>query len=414
MSTLFPDGGKSRIHGFQRSFYISYITTPLFFLALFGHIGYWLLWKYAFPQPYESVPLRVVCVILVCWPIVFRTRHFNQKWSWYYVYAIFVINVPFFFTFMYLANGVENRVWQMSLVCAIYLTFFCFKVSAAVVSFVLGAGIALAAIHFHPVGKFQDSQILASLDVLPIFAFALMTALAVARNRDNRIQASLEGAWHALAVLAHEVRSPLFALRAGLHPIAASDELRGEQSMFVRRMLRRIDDMNGIINLHLDNLRRTTAHEPINCDPVAVIDVVSEAIETVDADLVGTTITLRTAQPCTVAGDAAGIRQIIVNLLKNAKTAVLAESSGTGGGNIHIDVIQDGKRCVVSVEDSAGSLSQVATHKLFSPFYSTSKKGGIGMGLYASRMIARQMGGDLTVACTPGKFTRFSLELRTA
>jgi signal transduction histidine kinase len=102
-------------------------------------------------------------------------------------------------------------------------------------------------------------------------------------------------------------------------------------------------------------------------------------------------VDLRLASPpeCTADGDQLG--KVILNLLLNANDA-----SG-GSGPIVVATRQTGKWTVVSVSDEGCGMSrEFMENDLFKPFRTT-KKRGLGIGLYQSRAIVEAHGGRIDV-----------------
>jgi C4-dicarboxylate-specific signal transduction histidine kinase len=87
--------------------------------------------------------------------------------------------------------------------------------------------------------------------------------------------------------------------------------------------------------------------------------------------------------------------QVLLNLLSNAKEAVLARNQPLSG---RVDIFlmnQDGKGCV-SVCDNGGGIPEDIIDRIFEPYFSTKEKGS-GIGLYMSKMIIeRNMNGSIT------------------
>lgn len=107
-------------------------------------------------------------------------------------------------------------------------------------------------------------------------------------------------------------------------------------------------------------------------------------------------------------GDEGSIRRILVNLVINA-----AQAQTEPGHSIHIFFGEDGDTLSLTVENDGPPISCRPLEKVFQPRYTT-KKNGTGLGLYASRLLAREYGGDLTVESCSGR-TAFTLTLpRTA
>jgi two-component system NtrC family sensor kinase len=108
-----------------------------------------------------------------------------------------------------------------------------------------------------------------------------------------------------------------------------------------------------------------------------------------------------------VAGDAASLNQIFLNLLKNA-----AEAESDGGVTIRVESRVDNEAVSLTFSDDGPGMSLEEQNRLFEPFFSTKPAGsGTGLGLSISRQIAETHRGTLTVESTPGNGTTFTLRL---
>jgi signal transduction histidine kinase len=107
------------------------------------------------------------------------------------------------------------------------------------------------------------------------------------------------------------------------------------------------------------------------------------------------------------------IMEILVNLIQNARQAVLDSSSPSGRITFRLAKL-DGERLRIEVADDgvgipAENLSRVFNHGF------TTKKGGHGFGLHASANAATEMKGKLTAASEgPGRGATFVLEFPVA
>lgn len=87
--------------------------------------------------------------------------------------------------------------------------------------------------------------------------------------------------------------------------------------------------------------------------------------------------------------------QVILNLLGNAKDAILARHPG--GGQITVQVDRAGDQARVRIGDTGGGVPDAVLPRIFEPYFST-KPEGTGIGLYMSKMIIENgMGGRLGV-----------------
>lgn len=112
--------------------------------------------------------------------------------------------------------------------------------------------------------------------------------------------------------------------------------------------------------------------------------------------------------PETVSVRAAGheLERVLVNLVGNAAKAM------PSGGNIGVSVSLRSPRVIVSVEDDGPGIPPDLLPRLFTPFATgNAKTGGVGLGLYLCREIARRHGGDLTAGRSASGGARFDLTL---
>lgn len=107
-------------------------------------------------------------------------------------------------------------------------------------------------------------------------------------------------------------------------------------------------------------------------------------------------------------GDRVRIEQILVNLLQNALDAVADRANG----RVTIDAVAAEGAVEIGVSDNGPGVDPGIGDTLFTPF-TTSKPGGLGLGLAIARDIAREFGGDLHYAPLPDG-ARFTLTLPTA
>jgi signal transduction histidine kinase len=99
------------------------------------------------------------------------------------------------------------------------------------------------------------------------------------------------------------------------------------------------------------------------------------------------------------------MQSVVMNLLFNARDAA------NGGGQIRVETSHGDSRAVLSVSDDGCGMSPIfLTRSLFRPFHST-KKNGLGIGMFQSKMIVEAHGGTIQVDSEPGRGTTFRVSL---
>lgn len=120
-----------------------------------------------------------------------------------------------------------------------------------------------------------------------------------------------------------------------------------------------------------------------------------------------------TAQECFVNINENEFRQVLLNLLNNAKDEILEKKIQNPKIEINIKKLDD--NCIIDVEDNAGGIPKEVLPRLFEPYFSTKDEGnGTGLGLYMSKKIIEEsMSGEIS-ASNAKHGAMFSIKLKLA
>jgi PAS domain S-box-containing protein len=97
--------------------------------------------------------------------------------------------------------------------------------------------------------------------------------------------------------------------------------------------------------------------------------------------------------PCDVMGYPNEFSQVVLNALTNAKEIIVEKKIL---GKVHIRVEKGTDMATISIRDNGGGVPEGILPKIFDPYFTTKEK-GTGIGLYMSKMIMDNMGGDITI-----------------
>jgi signal transduction histidine kinase len=101
------------------------------------------------------------------------------------------------------------------------------------------------------------------------------------------------------------------------------------------------------------------------------------------------------------------ITRAVANLIDNAVKY---------GGTARAELLREPGRVVIAIDDSGPGIPTPEQEKVFAPFYRLERSrnrdtGGVGLGLAVARTIAREHGGDITLANHPRGGLRVRVEL---
>jgi PAS domain S-box-containing protein len=215
-----------------------------------------------------------------------------------------------------------------------------------------------------------------------------------------------------LSRMSHELRTPLNAI-LGFAQLLELDELSDDQRKGVGYILVGGRHLLGLIDELLDIAAVEGGRMPLTLEPIAVADLIAEAV-TLIRPLAAQHGILLVDQPSTchdhVLGDHQGLKQVLLNLLSNAV------KYNRKGGRVELACEQvAGERLQIKVTDTGVGIPPEAFARLFVPFDRLGSERtsieGTGLGLPLSKGLTEAMGGTLGVASTPGEGSTFWVEL---
>ena len=218
-----------------------------------------------------------------------------------------------------------------------------------------------------------------------------------------------------LANMSHELRTPLAAIlgysEQGLREEAPAAEMRRCLQTVVRNGRHLLEIVNDV----LDASKIEAGQLHVQQQPVAPLPLVGEAIELLRPRALEKNLQLVLSAhwplPAQVLADPLRLKQVLLNLLSNA-----IKFTPQGFVAVRVRASAEAGTWSVEVEDTGIGMDAAQCERVFQRFEqadesTTRRFGGTGLGLYISRQLARQMGGELSVTSTPGNGSRFLVTL---
>lgn len=205
------------------------------------------------------------------------------------------------------------------------------------------------------------------------------------------------------ATIAHEVRNPMTSVRGFLQLLAG--QITGEtQQMYLEVMQTEIDRMNSILSEYLSMARAPQMKWERTC----LSDLVSETFMLLEgeANYRGIHLELVNTPGCEVHGLSRELKQVLINLVRNAFDAI----DNSNDGRVRISLRAEEHDYRIDVADNGCGITQEQLAKIFDPFFTT-KAMGTGLGLPVCKKIVESHGGSLTCESTAGEGTTFTVRL---
>jgi len=195
------------------------------------------------------------------------------------------------------------------------------------------------------------------------------------------------------------------------HSTGATAEFLQRQ---IEMSLRQVRHLGTLIGDLVDVGRLQTGKLRLQAQPVALRDIVEQAVQTVQLTTTQEITLTAPDEPLMMNGDAIRIDQIIFNLLNDA--VVHASQSK----RVDVRLRREGNRAELQVQDYGPGIAADKLPHLFNRFFQvdrvgahkkSQRQGGLGVGLFITRELANAHGGDVSVSSRPGVGTTFTVTL---
>jgi len=217
-----------------------------------------------------------------------------------------------------------------------------------------------------------------------------------------------------MAVLAHDLRTPLIALLGGLDLFRPHLDKATQKRTLDRLkadghgMLTLIDDVLELARLGAGEARL----RPEPFAPIALMTQIGDLVRP-SAERHGTEVAVQVDDLPRLRGDVASLRRVLLNFATNAVKA-------TRGGSVQLSatlgsVSAEGHTVTFAVTDTGCGIAPEDIPRLFRDFGMLERDGptadGTGLGLAICRRLASAMGGEVGVESTLGEWSRFWLRV---
>jgi signal transduction histidine kinase len=247
-----------------------------------------------------------------------------------------------------------------------------------------------------------------------------LCALAIANARNSlktkQMQAKLAqnsklaAMGEMLSSIAHQWRQPLNTLHLNIEMLEDYYDADQIDEAFIQKFIDKntttiqflsqtISDFSNFFRIH-----KQKAHFNIKTNILSILNILNAQLQNHNIS-------------CTIEGaeyEYFGLgnefKQVILNLINNAKDAII--SSQEPKGQIDITIDKQNSAIIITIEDNGGGIDEAIMGRIFEPYFTTKEEGqGVGLGLYISKMIIEEnMAGHLSVS-NHNNGAQFKIEL---
>lgn len=210
------------------------------------------------------------------------------------------------------------------------------------------------------------------------------------------------------AYIAHEINSPLQAIKTMLHTFRSSVGSNDIITDQLNLMEKAFDNIRDIVKNLLDLNRpgnRTKVSLQINT-------VISDTLSLLKSFLARKKIEMKVdlkTEDCLIWASPQELSQVLLNLINNAVEAIYHNQKPIDSifeksfpiGKIKLSTMRQNDHLIIEVSDTGPGLNEIQIEKLFDPFYSKKKSMGMGLGLAICNTIIQEHDGTIEAFNAP-------------
>lgn len=220
-----------------------------------------------------------------------------------------------------------------------------------------------------------------------------------AKNKTIQLHhAKLEAMGDMIGAIAHQWRQPLNSIGLLIQDLSIAHKHGELDESYFKSSQDQIMDQLLFMSQTINSFRNFFANEehPIECN---LVDIIHEIHSLYQAQLSAHTIILSIDENVpsnyNLVSYPSEIKQIILNLISNAKDAIIEHAASISTVSIHLDY--DDSHLYMRITDHAGGIDPSMYERIFEPYFTT-KSQGTGLGLYIARTLAEyHLKGTLTL-----------------
>ena len=230
------------------------------------------------------------------------------------------------------------------------------------------------------------------------YFIAQVQDVTLRKEAEKKLREAVERKDRFLAILSHELRNPLAAMR---YAVELEKEHRGDENAlpWAKEVLeRQVFNLSRMVNDLLDTQRIELGLVELRLKKIPLEPVVRSAFAAVSSiyQEKQQAICVEVAPDLVVEGDEVRLEQVFVNLLHNAVKFTPSRSK------IWLDAKRQGEEVLITISDDGAGIPEEMLSRIFEPFLQVDRSlehsdGGLGLGLAVVRTLVEMHRGHVEV-----------------
>lgn len=236
-------------------------------------------------------------------------------------------------------------------------------------------------------------------------AFVVIKDAVSLLETERRIQQLeiLAGIGELAAGTVHEVRNPLTSISGFVQLLRARASRQSDQTSvdYCSLITEEINHINSILSDFLTLARP----QEIKFSRVNIVQLIQDLLNLLYGEAILSQIAIVPRLPAGslwVHGNSEKIKEVLINICRNAFQAMIAGGTLTVAADADADVVR------IAVTDDGHGVPEAISGQIFKPFFTT-KEDGTGLGLAICQRIMHDHHGEITVSSAAGKGSTFTL-----
>jgi signal transduction histidine kinase len=214
----------------------------------------------------------------------------------------------------------------------------------------------------------------------------------VQKNRDKEKyllhQSKLAQMGEMISMIAHQWRQPLTAISATTSNLNFKLYTQNVEIEEFKKEIALIETYTQHMSKTIEDFRDFFKPDKEKED-ISLKEIIESTLKIIHTEIESNQIVIAHSYSCKnrkILTYANEIRQVLLNIIKNAEDALL--ENNTVDPTIKINAFIENEKFIIEVSDNAGGIKEEILDKIFEPYFSTKKaKEGTGLGLYMSKTI---------------------------